>query len=143
MFREYSYDRSEKKFLYALVNYNYDLVSYTIFRFFNNLKYNKEIYEIGLASMINAIEANEMDKMSGIEEYLVANIKLEIDKFNTTKLNPIFICNNNKESLNIGDIWYNKNHNLEETLDTKQMRAGLVNKEYKKVINNEIIHYKL
>ena len=135
LFREYSYNRKDKKYLYALINYNYDLISYTIFKFFENLKYNKEVYEVALASMMYAIENYEMDKMSGFEEYLVASIKLDIEKF-TSKVKPMFVCTNNQNSLNMGDIWYNKNHNLEETLNTKKMRDGLVDKEYRKTINN-------
>lgn len=137
LFREYSYNREDRKYLYELINYNYDLISYTIFKFFKELKYNKEVYEVALASMIHAIENYEMDKMSGFEEYLVANIKLEIEQFNL-KIKPIFICNSDKTNLNMGDIWYNKNHNLIETLGTKKMRDGLVDKEYRKTVSNEI-----
>ena len=133
LFREYSFDRKNKEYLKALINYNYDLVGYTIFKYFENLKYNKEMYEIGLASMISAIENYEMDKMSGFEEYLVAYIKLGIEQYNCN-LKPTFVCNSDANSLNVGDIWYNKTHDLKDTLETKKMRDGLVIKEYKKIL---------
>ena len=134
--REYYHNKKDEKYLNALINYNYDLVSYTILKYFRNIKYNKEIYEIGLVSMIEAIESYEMDKMCGFEEYVVAYIKLGIAKFDV-KLMPTFICNNEKECLNVGDIWYNKTHNLKDTLDTKEFRDKIVIKEYKKVLQDK------
>lgn len=142
LFREYHSKKNvkdkDKKNLYALLQYNYDLVSYTIFKYYKSLKYNKEAYEIGLASMINAIENYEMDMMSGFEEYMIAYIKDAL-KIYLNSDRVMFICDANKDknSLNMGDIWYNKTHNIADTLETKQVRDSLVIKGYKKELKNK------
>ena len=140
LFREYHSKKNsknkDKKYLYALLNYNYDIVSYTIFKYYSELKYNKEAYEISISSMINAIENYEMDMMSGFEEYIIAYIKDALKTYlNSNK--TMFICDKNQDSLNLGDIWYNKTHNIGDTLDTKKVRDGLVIKEYKKAISKD------
>ena len=136
LLQEYNYDKTQKKFVNALVNYNYDLISYTIFKYFNALKHNKEVYEVGIVSMIDAIEKYEIMGTNDFEEYLVFSIKLGIEKF-TSKLKPNFIFEEDNKNLNIGDVWYNKNHNLEETLSTKTMRDSIARKGYKLTISNE------
>lgn len=139
LFREYHSKKNtkivDKKYLYALLDYNYDIVSYTIVKYFKSLKYNKQAYEIGLSALIAAIENYEMDMISSFEEYVVAYIKdalntyLESDKI-------MFVCVQNSGSINMGDILYNKTHDLKDTLETKKVRDSFVIKTYKKELKD-------
>lgn len=138
LFREYHSKKysnnDDRKYLYALLNYNNDIIGYTIFKYYDKLKYNKEAYEVALVALINAIENYEMDMMSGFEEYMIAFIKDALNKYKESE-KILIVCNENKEAINMGDIWYNKTHDLKDTLETKKIRDGMVIKEYKKVLN--------
>ncbi len=116
--------------LNELLLYNYDLVSYTILKYFPSLKVRKDIYEVGVAALIMAIELYEMDNMTSFEIFLIANIKNSIEIYEKN-VHPIFVANANVE-INYGDIWYSREHNIEETLKTKNIRDNLTTKIYKK-----------
>ena len=129
LFRKYRDNFSNdsgKKYFIQLLNYNLELISYTIFREFPDFKYKKNIYEVGIVGLIIAIENYDFEKFCSFEEFIVANIKHEIQK--SLDEEPILFVTNseNKNSLNYGDIWYSKNHLLDETLETKKLRDQLV-----------------
>lgn len=120
-------DRKEY-YLNRLIEYNLDLVVYTIKNYFPKLIYHKIILEIGLVGLINAIENYEMDKIGSFEEFIVANIKNEINAYNQQE-NPIFVISLNDDSrINYGDIWYNRTPDVNQMVTTKENRNGYVKK---------------
>lgn len=79
LFRKYSStgDAKEKqKYLCELVNNNLDFVSYVLYKEYPNHKgYIKE----GINGLIIAIMNYEMDKMCSFEEYVLSNIRNQLN----------------------------------------------------------------
>ena len=132
LFRRYHSSNSQENSieLSALVNYNYDLVAYTIFKYFPKLKSRKDICEVGASALISAIESYEMDKSSDFEEYVVASIKNSITIYEDS-IKPILVSNL-EAKFNYGDIWYSREHNIKQILNTKNMRDDVSHKVFKK-----------
>ena len=71
-----------------------------------------------------------MDKIASFEEFVISVITNEINNYiKEPKLKVII--DNNKSGLTIGDIWYSKNHDLDNLLATKPYREKMLTKIYK------------
>lgn len=120
----------EKSWLYILINNNLDLVAYTISKNFSEHKYKQNIYQIGINGLIKAIETYQMDKIASFEEFVISVITNEISNYIKEPELKVII-DNNKSGLTIGDIWYSKNHDLDNLLATKPYREKMLTKIYK------------
>lgn len=119
---------NKEKYLNELIEYNLDLVIYTIKNYFPELIYHKTIYEIGLVGLIIAIENYEMDKIGSFEAFIVGNVKNEIERYKELE-HPMFVITLNDDSrVNYGDVWYNRTHDINQMVQTKASRTKYVKK---------------
>lgn len=130
-------ENNDKKeyYFHRLIDYNLDLIIYTIKEYFPELIYHKTIYEVGLVGLIVAIENYQLDKIGSFEEFVVENIRNEIGNYNQEN-HPMFVIMGGDETkINMGDIWYNKTHNVSQTMETKKNRDVYVKKLLKNSFN--------
>ena len=121
----------DKSWMYILINNNLDLVAYTIAKKYPQYKYRLNIYQIGLNGLIKAIETYEMDKITSFEEFVISVISNEIEDYISKPELMVIIDGTKKTGLTIGDIWYSKDHDLDNLLSTKPHREKMLNKIYK------------
>lgn len=125
-------DMKEKSWLYILINNNLDLVAYTISKKYPTYKYKQNIYQIGISGLIKAIETYEMDKITSFEEFVISVVTDEINQY-IAGPELMVIINNTNKGLTVGDIWYSKDHDLENLLSTKPYREKMLKKIFKMV----------
>ncbi len=115
-------NESKKDWGNKIIKYNLDIIAFVINKYFINFKHNKNIYEIGIVGLINSLERYEMNKFVSFEEFVVSSIKNEIENFINEAHVEFIITKENGQGFNYGDIWYNKTHLLNETIETKGVR---------------------
>lgn len=134
LLREYlsEENNNKKKWINILINNNLELVALTISKNYPNYKYKHSIYQIGINGLIKAIETYYMDKIACFEEFAISVINNEIKNY-ISEPELLMIIDGNKSGLTIGDIWYSKEHDLDDLLSTKPYREKMLSKVYKMV----------
>lgn len=121
---------TENSWFYILINNNLDLIALIIEKLYPEYKYKQNVYQIGINGLIKAIETYQMDKIAGFEEFAMSVISNEI-KIYINEPELMIVVNENNSGLTIGDIWYSKDHDLDNLLETKPYREKMLNKIYK------------
>ena len=120
----------EKSWFYILINNNLDLIAYTINKNFREYKYKQNVYQIGINGLIKAIETYQMDKIASFEEFVISVVTDEISKYISEPELKIIISDKTN-GLTVGDIWYSRDHDLDNLLKTKPYREKMLTKIYK------------
>ena len=92
----------------------------------------QNIYQIGINGLIKAIETYEMDKITSFEEFVISVVTDEINQY-IVDPELMVIITSTKKGLTVGDIWYSKDHDLENLLSTKPYREKMLKKIFKMV----------
>lgn len=125
-------NNDKKKWRNILISNNLELVALTIANDYPQYKYKHSIYQIGINGLIKAIETYYMDKIACFEAFAMSVISNEIKNYiNEPEL--LMVVDGNKSGLTIGDIWYSKDHDLDNLLSTKPYREKMLSKVYKMV----------